>query len=67
VYATGPAERRSLGLALLLADKAVLLEPGNAAYKNTLGVVCRPFTVAGSGYKMAPANKLDNLAPWRRP
>jgi tetratricopeptide (TPR) repeat protein len=38
-YATGPSERRFLGLARLLAEKAVLLEPHRGIYRNTLGVV----------------------------
>jgi tetratricopeptide (TPR) repeat protein len=33
-----PAERQSTSLSLLLAEKAVLLEPANWFYQNTLGV-----------------------------
>jgi serine/threonine protein kinase/WD40 repeat protein len=38
-YATGPSQQRYLELARLLAEKAVLLEPHEWTYLNTLGVV----------------------------
>ncbi len=37
-YLTGPAALRDVGAALPLAQKAVRLAPGNADYRNTLGV-----------------------------
>jgi serine/threonine protein kinase/WD40 repeat protein/tetratricopeptide (TPR) repeat protein len=36
---TGPPEKRFPGLALLAAERAVLLAPRNAHFRNTLGVV----------------------------
>jgi serine/threonine protein kinase/WD40 repeat protein len=38
VYLTGPTELRDVKAALPLAEKAARLEPGNAMYRNTLGV-----------------------------
>jgi tetratricopeptide (TPR) repeat protein len=38
-YATGPEALRDLKQALLLAEKAVRLQPTNLNYRNTLGVV----------------------------
>src|SRR5262249_49828937 len=38
-YVTAPEDRRVLGLALLCADRALLLAPGNWYCQNTLGAV----------------------------
>lgn len=62
-YATAPESLRDVKAALFLAEKAVRLEPKNAVYRNTLGVVYYRAERYREAVEMLHPN-LENQEDW---